>query len=143
MEAARSEVTVIQVQAGDQGVAVGRDVHGNVLVINAAAGPVSAEEILRLLGRERAPDELKEATDRYLQYLYDRYLYLSFRGLGISDRIPLKLPLLEMYIPLHAQVEMPEGEAWERRRVAGRSLTEAEQEPQDHRIPSGAASILL
>ncbi len=128
VDAARAEINMTQVQAGDQGVAVGRDVQGNVIIINSAAGPISAEEVLRLLGRERAPEELKRATDRYLQYLFDRYLYLTFRGLGISDRIPLKLPLLEMYIPLHAQVAMPEGEAWERHRVAGRSLTEAEQE---------------
>jgi hypothetical protein len=127
-DAARTEINVTQVQAGNQGVAVGRDVHGNVIIINAAAGPVSAEEVLRLLGRERVPEELKRATDRYLRYLYDRYLYLNFRGLGISARIPLKLPLLEMYIPLHAQVAMPEGEAWERHRVAGRNLTAAEQE---------------
>ncbi|HKH47862.1 MAG TPA: SUMF1/EgtB/PvdO family nonheme iron enzyme [Thermoanaerobaculia bacterium] len=128
VEAARTEITASQVQAGDQGVAVGRDVHGHVIVINTAAGVMPAEEILRKLGRERAPEGLKKATERYLQYLFERYLYLSFRGLGISDRIPLKLPLLEMYIPLHARVEMPEGEAWDRQRIAGRSLTEAEQE---------------
>lgn len=128
IEAAQTEITMTQVRAGDQGVAVGRDVHGHVIVINAAAGVVPAEEILRGLGRERAPERLKKATERYLQYLFERYLYLSFRGLGISDRIPLKLPLLEMYIPLHARVEMPEGEAWDRQRVAGRNLAEAEQE---------------
>jgi formylglycine-generating enzyme required for sulfatase activity len=292
VEAARSEVTVTRVQAGDQGVAVGRDVHGNVIVINPTAGPLAAEEVLRWLGRERAPaelkkvaapemsdeskpatpsqgfdvflshnskdkpsvrqlkkllvernltvwldadelrpgipwqrlledgirksksvavlvgndglgpwaseemeavlrlavkdgrpvipvllpgapdtvqlplflenrtwvdlrpemtpqeldrlvwgitdkkpdppkqpsEELKRITDRYLQYLVERYRYLDFRGLGISDRIPLQLPLLRMYIPLHARIETPEGETWERLRVAGRKLSEEEAE---------------
>ncbi len=123
-----AEINVTRVQAGDQGVAVGRDVHGNVIIINPAAGPLSAEEVLRWLGPKRPPEELKRITARYLQYLVERYRYLDFRGLGISDRVPLKLPLLEMYIPLHARIETPEGETWERFRVAGRKLSEEEAE---------------
>src|SRR6266545_1863185 len=128
VEAARTEITLTQVQAGDQAVAVGRDVHGNVIVINSTAGPLPAREVLRWLGRERAPEELKKATERYLLYLFERYRYLDFRGLGISDRVPLRLPLLEMYIPLHARIETPEGETWERFHVAGRKLSEEEAE---------------
>ena len=58
----------------------------------------------------------------YLRYLVDAYQYLDLRGMGISDRVALKLPLLEMYVPLEARLHTPEGETWARQlRVAGRA----------------------
>jgi len=51
--------------------------------------------------------ELRRATERYLQYLVDRYQYLDFKGMGVSERVPLRLPLPEMYIPLKVRVEVP------------------------------------
>lgn len=116
IEAAQADITVARVQAGDYGVAVGRDVHGNVTIINPAAGPASSREVLRWLGRGLPSEEIERATGRYLRYVVDRYRYLSFKGMGVSDRVPLRLPLLEMYIPLQARVETPEGETWQRSR---------------------------
>jgi len=73
--------------------------------------------------------ELREATDRYLQYFVDRYQYLDLKGMGISERVALRLPLLEMYIPLQARVEVPPGETWSAElRLAGRKLRGEDEE---------------
>jgi predicted NACHT family NTPase len=49
--------------------------------------------------------------------------------MGISDRVPLKLKLLEFYVPLKARMELPEGETWKRDlSLAGRELIDDEQE---------------
>ena len=109
-------------------IAVGNDVHGNIIYLSSGVGPMAAEQVLRWLGKKRAPEELKEITDRYLRHLVERYQYLDFRGLGLSDRIPLRLPLLEMYVPLKARVETPKGETWERVRLAGREAAPEEVE---------------
>src|ERR1044071_32847 len=45
------------------------------------------------------PQDLTRVTERYLEHLVDRYRHLDFRGMGVSDRVPLRLPLLDMYIP--------------------------------------------
>ena len=46
--------------------------------------------------------------------------------MGVSDRVPLRLPLLEMYVPLKARLQPPECETWAREmRLAGRQVTEA------------------
>jgi formylglycine-generating enzyme required for sulfatase activity len=76
--------------------------------------------------RKSAPADLTQATEIYLNFLVERYRYLDFKGLGISDRVPLRLPLLEMYVPLKARVEAPNGETWDRLRLAGRKPTEME-----------------
>jgi formylglycine-generating enzyme required for sulfatase activity len=78
--------------------------------------------------RTKAPADLTQAKESYLKFLVERYRYLDFKGLGVSDRIPLRLPLLEMYVPLKARVEAPEGETWDRLRLAGRQPSEAETE---------------
>ncbi len=102
------------VAAGAGGQAAGRD------ILNFHVQPAEAEAYLRQLGLP-TPD-LKEATRVYLQYLVDAYQYLDLRGMGISDRVALKLPLLEMYVPLEARLHTPEGETWARQlRVAGRA----------------------
>ena len=116
--------------AADRGVAarqvaVGGDV-GNVnapsienLEINVQAP--NAGEFLRGLGLGPPAPDLEEAARVYLQYLVAAYQYLDLRGMGISDRVALKLPLLEMYVPLKARLHTPEGETWARQlRVAGR-----------------------
>ncbi|MDG4551659.1 MAG: SUMF1/EgtB/PvdO family nonheme iron enzyme [Candidatus Contendobacter sp.] len=53
--------------------------------------------------------------------------------MGFSERVPLQLPLLDLYVPLQARVELPRGETWghhERRslKLAGRTMTADEQE---------------
>ena len=80
-----------------------------------------AADFLRRLGLGAPPPDLEKAAQAYLQYLVDAYRYLDLRGMGVSDRVALKLPLLEMYVPLKARLHTPEGETWARElRVAGR-----------------------
>jgi formylglycine-generating enzyme required for sulfatase activity len=75
------------------------------------------------------PAALRRATEAYLNYLLDRYRYLQLKGMGVHDRVPLQLPLLDLYVPLKARLEMPEGDAWPRHlRLAGRPLEPAEVE---------------
>jgi hypothetical protein len=61
------------------------------------------------------------ARRHYLGWLLDRRQYLDFKGMGIADKVPLKLPLRDLYIPLQARLERPEGEAWARNSGAGRA----------------------
>jgi formylglycine-generating enzyme required for sulfatase activity len=80
--------------------------------------------IVNQLGSPQLPEaELRQDTERYLQYLVDRYQYLDLKGMGISERVALRLSLLDMYVPLHARLEVPKGETWARElRLAGRNL---------------------
>lgn len=114
------EAQASRVEAHDGGtaggaVAVGGDVTGNVTVhYHLQAQPAAAGV--------RNPDRL-EAAEAYLKLLVESYQYLDLRGMGVSDRVPLKLPILDMYVPLKARLHTPEGETWERQRqlrVAGR-----------------------
>ena len=115
-------------------VAVGHDVKGDVIVIDASAG-AQAEPILRALGRGKEPADLAKPTAEYLELLVQQYRYLDFRGMGVSDRVSLRMPLLEMFVPLRARVEMPEGEAWERGlKLAGRRPTEEEEASMGRRL---------
>ena len=117
-----------------QGAAVGNDVtvtggdfvgrnQTKIIIAN------SARDILRPLRPQLSDQQLQTATETYLRYLLDRYGFLNVKGMGISDRVPLRLPLLELYVPLKARVTLPEGETWQRGlELAGRRLSEEEQE---------------
>lgn len=84
----------------------------------------------------------RAAVAKYLRYLGERYQYLELRGMGISDRVSLQLPLVEMYVPLKARVEMPEGETWARQlRLAGRKLSKEEVEAVGERL-GGPQAVL-
>ena len=86
---------------------------------------------------DRMPSDkdLGRANERYLNHLIDLYQYMDFRGMGISDRLPLRLHLLDMYIPLKARIEMPEGETWARDlRLAGRNLSKDEISAMGQRV---------
>ena len=102
-------------------VAVGRDIQGDVIM-------VTDPDVLWQTIRHRSPNEnLRQATERYLTYLVDRYRYLNFKGMGVSARVPLRLPLLDMYVPLKARIELPKGETWSRIRLAGREIPDEER----------------
>jgi len=111
--------------AGGQ-VAVGGTVGGDVIApsiehleVNVQAP--DAADFLRRLGMGQPSPDLEEAARVYLKFLVEAYQYLDLRGMGISDRVALKLPLLEMYVPLEARLHTPEGETWARELlVAGR-----------------------
>jgi formylglycine-generating enzyme required for sulfatase activity len=89
----------------------------------------SADDILKALRPSMSPEALQGATESYLHYLLDRHRYLNVKGMGVSDRVPLRLPLLDLYVPLKARLTLPEGETWQRDlQLAGRRLSEEEQE---------------
>jgi hypothetical protein len=90
--------------------------------------PANVEALWQQIGQSRPSPDLRRATAQYLTYMVDRYQYLDFKGMGVSDRIALQMPLVEMYVPLKARIEMPEGETWRRLRLAGRPVSEAEAE---------------
>ena len=119
-ERATQPLTATTAAVADRGsVAVGqiavRDMQGDIILV---ADP---EQLWRLIGHKPPSPDLSQATRRYLEHLVDRYRYLDFKGMGVSDRVPLRLPLVEMYVPLKARVELPEGETWARElRLAGR-----------------------
>ncbi|MCP5094384.1 MAG: NACHT domain-containing protein, partial [Chloroflexi bacterium] len=58
--------------------------------------------------------DLKKATAEYLTTLINKYRYLDFRGLGVIDRLPTQLSLLQMMVPLKARRLLPDGETWPR-----------------------------
>jgi len=74
-------------------------------------------------------DAEEQAVHDYLAFLYTRYKYLDFKGMGMSDRVPLQLPVAEMYVPLKARIELPDGDTWSQElRLAGRKMTKEEAE---------------
>lgn len=114
-----------EIQAGDGSVAIGGSVtesaiiHGQTIVL--------ADRFWRDLKPAIPADAIKQATAAYLTYLTDRHYYLSLKGMGVSDRIPLKLKLLDLYVPLKARMELPEGETWKRDlSLAGRDISDYE-----------------
>ncbi len=112
--------------------------------LNVSIQAAEAEEFLRKLGVSRPAPDLKEAARVYLEYLVDAYQYLDLRGMGISDRVALKLPLLEMYVPVKARLSTPEGETWARQlRVAGRVLSAEETEAVGERLSEPVPVLAL
>ncbi len=116
------------VRAGEGGLAAGGDIVNSQVII------ATADTIQRGLRSELSPQALRQSVQDYLAYLYDRYRYLNLKGMGVSDRVPLRLALTDVYVPLKARLELPKGETWERRlTLAGRELAEEQvrlSEPQ-------------
>ncbi len=99
-------------------------VAGDVTIIGAQA----ADRFLQSLRPQLSTAALSQATAAYYQALLDRHLYLNMKGMGVADRVPLRLPLLDVYVPLKARLELPEGETWRRElRLAGRGLNAPEE----------------
>ena len=114
------------VAARQKSIAIGRDVSDST-IINVETMLV-AEKFWHGLHPAIAVADLQAATRVYLVCLLDRHRYLNFKGMGVSDRVPLRLALLDLYVPLSARLELPEGETWQRQlRLAGRPLAEAEE----------------
>ena len=86
----------------------------------------SARALLAPLQPRLSQEAQQTATEAFLNHLLDRHLYLQLKGMGVSDRIPLRLPLLDLYVPLQARLELPEGETWRRLQLAGRGLPDEE-----------------
>ncbi|MDW8319680.1 MAG: NACHT domain-containing protein, partial [Anaerolineae bacterium] len=143
----RSDAAPITANAQNRGQAIAQgDGAGKVAVTGGVGGNVTnvtvavldPAQLERLLGRllpTRAPADLREQTQAYLEHVVASYRYLDFRGMGMGDRVALRLPLLEMYVPLKARVERPQGETWARDlRLAGRRPTAEEAEAMGERL---------
>ena len=144
LTALKAQLVALGPIAGDHGAAVGRDVDGDVVTGVKATGVdqrrqhverqivVSGDLVVQTqtaadpdlvwqaISHRPPPQDLRRATERYLTYLVDGHRYLSLKGMGVSDRVPLRLALAEMYVPLKARVELPEGETWSRHPLASR-----------------------
>jgi formylglycine-generating enzyme required for sulfatase activity len=106
-------------------------IEGDVTVIGAQA----AERFLGSLRPQLSKDTLRLVTAAYFQALLDRHLYLNMKGMGVADRVPLRLPLLDVYVPLKARLELPEGETWRRGlKLAGRGLSAPEEGASELRL---------
>ncbi|MGE0087580.1 MAG: SUMF1/EgtB/PvdO family nonheme iron enzyme [Desulfococcaceae bacterium] len=127
------------VSAGERGV-VSRDVDSSTLVTGDYNIVITAEKVTRELWETLAPPRLsdsalQESTRKYLEFFLRRYRYLDFKGMGVSDRVPLRLSLTDMYVPLRARIEMPEGDCWARDLLlAGRKMCSEETEQTGQRM---------
>ena len=98
---------------------------------------------MHVQGTALSSHDLKEARKFYLNYLIERYQYLELKGMGVSDRVPLKLRLQDVYVPLLARVELPRGETWERVKVSGRQVPEEERDAIAERLSEPKAVVEL
>ena len=109
-------------------IAIGENVNGDVNIV-LDAKQLDPKQFEQIFGSKRPKPDLTAAVNAYLDTLVNRYRYLDFRGMGISDRVSLRLPLVEMYVPLKARIDLPDGEeTWKRLRLAGRKMSEEEAE---------------
>ncbi len=116
------------VQAGDASLAVQGDVRDSTIV--HAQTVIIADRLWRGVPSTLPTPDLQRATVSYLTYLLDRHSYLSLKGMGVLDRIPLKLGLLDVYVPLKARLELPNGETWKRElSLAGRAPIDESAHP--------------
>jgi formylglycine-generating enzyme required for sulfatase activity len=78
----------------------------------------------------KAIHDLAQSERTYLAYLSDRYQYLDFRGMGVTDKLPVRLALRELYVPLKARPVLLEGDkgGMEGLHLAGRRMTKEERE---------------
>ncbi|MCB0052332.1 MAG: NACHT domain-containing protein, partial [Caldilinea sp.] len=128
-EAAGGSIVATEEGVAAGKLAVGGDVRGNSVVAEVYIDKVIADPNLlwQAIALPNPSSDLAEKTTTYLRYLVDQYRYLDFRGMGVTDRAPLRLALTELYVPLKARIELPEGETWARNlRLAGRQMSEEE-----------------
>ena len=116
------------IEAKEGSVAIGGDARGTTIVMGDLVGAAAERIVSRWPPRRRAAD-LKPATQAYLKYLLDRHQYLKLKGMGVADRVALRLPLLDLYVPLKARLQLPEAETWKREvELAGRRMDEEAQQ---------------
>jgi len=74
------------------------------------------------IGAFAPPPDLVQLRRDYLAHIERAYHALDFKGIPQLRSLPSELALEEIYVPLLARPELPEGETWERR-LAGRTFT--------------------
>lgn len=138
------------------GGAVGQAAKDGMAIVSGASGistsgpvyvidKVIIENFVTTVAGPSPPPALEAAMESYLRYLIDRYSPLDFRGMGVGDKLPLGIPLAEVYVPLRVRPKMPEGDTLARSlRVAGRFATDAEIESMGERVgqPVDALELL-
>ncbi len=88
--------------------------------------------------------ELDRAEARYLDFMKTSHRYLNFKGMGTLERVPLQISLMDLYVPLEARIEMPEGECWARDlKLAGRKVAPEEAECMGERLSKPALAEKL
>ncbi|HEV7668570.1 MAG TPA: SUMF1/EgtB/PvdO family nonheme iron enzyme [Thermoanaerobaculia bacterium] len=103
--------------------AISAGAHGNAIgghQINVETLNLYVQSIVGSLAGAVPPPDLERGMAIYQRKLLQRHTHLEFRGMGVNDRIPLLLPLLDLYVPGRAHARLPEGEAAERE--AGREV---------------------
>jgi len=87
----------------------------------------AGSEPLEIVEPQQNVPDLERAVTAYRDHLTDRYRYLDFRGMGVTHKAPLRFSLIDMYVPLKARIELPEGETWARSLpLAGRMMSAEE-----------------
>ncbi len=123
----KREPPEMEVQASERSIAVGGAITDSAIIHGQTI--VLADKFWSDLKPAMSPEKIREATAAYLGFLTDRHYYLNFKGMGVSDRVPLRLKLLDLYVPLRARMELPEGETWNRNlSLAGREVMDEDSE---------------
>ena len=100
-----------------------QNVAGNVL--NFFTDP---DLLRRLFGQPKPPAARRKALQAYLTFLHDRHRFADFKGMGVANRVPLRLDLADLYVPLKARIELPQGETWSRDLLyAGRPIPDEDR----------------
>ncbi|RIK35860.1 MAG: hypothetical protein DCC55_29030 [Chloroflexi bacterium] len=137
------------VSTGERGAGAGRDIRDSIVIpgdqnVVVVTQEVAADFWRRVGTRRLDAAALEQTTQAYLNFLVSRYRYLDFKGMGMADRVALQLPLLEMYVPLQAHIELPEGETWARQlRLAGRAVSDEEAAAMGQRLSKPTPLIEL
>ncbi|MCL4857898.1 MAG: SUMF1/EgtB/PvdO family nonheme iron enzyme [Caldilineaceae bacterium] len=109
----------------------------NIIIGNQNVQVVVQQVVDRLATQWRqrtlTDDEFRTVATVYLEQLVNRYRYLDFRGMGVTDRMALQFPLLEMYVPLRARREMPAADAWAHEQRPSRNRTRDDEAGVDAR----------
>ena len=94
-------------------------------VLNFFADP---ELLRRVFGQPKPPALRRKALQKHLTFLHDRHRFADFKGMGVANRVAIRLELADLYVPLKARIDMPEGETWARDvRCAGRPIPDEDR----------------
>ena len=107
--------------AAHNGAAAIGEVHGPVTITNIGVPP---EHAARLARPSPLPEEqaLRVVQD-LLDFTARSFRYLALRGMGSNVGLPLRLPLVEVFVPPQARLILPQADTLEDElRVAGRVM---------------------
>lgn len=77
------------------------------------------------MGAFTPPPDLAELRRDYLAHIRRAYHAIDFKGIPQLRSLPSELALEDVYVPLMARPELPDGDTWERR-LAGRTFAHEE-----------------